>query len=78
MLIKTPVILYFRHIAETPCVYIQFYNRGSAVSADLASQPRNRRSAVRTVDPKGKIISPKTSRPSEPGTEVMLKALKGL
>ncbi len=30
------------------------------------------------VDPKGKIISPKTSRPSEPGTEVMLKALKGL
>lgn len=30
------------------------------------------------VDRKGKIISPKTSRPSEPETETMLKALKGL
>ena len=30
------------------------------------------------IDRKGKIISPKTTRPSEPETEVMLKALKGL
>ena len=30
------------------------------------------------VDRKGKIISPKTTRPSEPETETMLKALKGL
>lgn len=30
------------------------------------------------VDRKGKIISPKTSRPSEPETEEMLRALKGI
>lgn len=30
------------------------------------------------VDPKGKIVSPKTSRPSEAETEPMLRALKGI